>query len=298
MSYELSQTPEELPARPAASISPAAPAEVESAVAFRHEAPAVVEERFASRVANARPISSTPPELRDTTREIENEARRAEYRQPRLSSRGAGETASPPSVDVREGGGAVKGSIATRPIGMSGAAGAGRNDGEFAGGIASAFVIASQERKSADVVAKAGPVVNGVSPIGPPPESADRSDRKNPAAGDDVVESRLAATREWLSAAPQTMHTIQIMGTNSEEQLKNQLRAWSKILEPQKIYVFRTYAQGKPAMTVVYGGYADRHAALQALEKLPPSVSANRPVLRTLNGIRSELKQHGIKAES
>jgi septal ring-binding cell division protein DamX len=51
-------------------------------------------------------------------------------------------------------------------------------------------------------------------------------------------------------------------------------------------------------MTVVYGGYADRQAALQALDKLPPSVSANRPVLRTVNGIRSELKQHGIKAES
>jgi septal ring-binding cell division protein DamX len=94
------------------------------------------------------------------------------------------------------------------------------------------------------------------------------------------------------------MHTIQILGTNSEDQLKNQLRALAKVLEPQKIYVFRTFAQGKPTMTVVYGGYADRQAALQALEKLPPSVSANRPVLRTVNGIRSELKQHGMRTES
>jgi septal ring-binding cell division protein DamX len=94
------------------------------------------------------------------------------------------------------------------------------------------------------------------------------------------------------------MHTIQIMGTNSEDQLKSHLRALAKVLEPQKIYVFRTVAQGKPVMTVVYGGYADRQSAMQALEKLPPSVSANRPVLRTVSGIRSELKQHGIRTES
>jgi septal ring-binding cell division protein DamX len=84
------------------------------------------------------------------------------------------------------------------------------------------------------------------------------------------------------------------MGTNSEEQLKAQLKALSKVLEPKKLYVFRTRAQGKPAMTVVYGAYADRSAALQALESLPPSVSANRPVLRTVNGIRTELKQHRL----
>jgi septal ring-binding cell division protein DamX len=46
-------------------------------------------------------------------------------------------------------------------------------------------------------------------------------------------------------------------------------------------------------MTVVYGAYADRQAAQQALEKLPQSVSANRPVVRTVNGIRAELKQNG-----
>jgi septal ring-binding cell division protein DamX len=84
------------------------------------------------------------------------------------------------------------------------------------------------------------------------------------------------------------------MGTNSEEQLKNHLKALAKQLEPSKIYVIRTMAQGKPSMTVLYGAYADRAAALQALEKLPAAIVANKPVLRTVNGIRAEQKQHGI----
>ena len=113
------------------------------------------------------------------------------------------------------------------------------------------------------------------------------------AAGSDIVEGRLAATREWLAAAPQTTHTIQIMGTNNDAYLRNQLKVLAKILEPNKIFVFRTVAQGKPAVTVVYGAYADRKGALQALQKLPPVITANRPVLRTVNGIRTEMKQHG-----
>jgi len=51
-------------------------------------------------------------------------------------------------------------------------------------------------------------------------------------------------------------------------------------------------AQGKPSITVVYGSYADRQSAVQALEKLPAAITANKPVLRTVNGIRTEMKQH------
>jgi septal ring-binding cell division protein DamX len=307
MSYELSQVPEEPPARPV--VADAAPAVAEPAVvAFRREPAENIEERPASRVANARPISSTPPDPRDTTREIENEARSAEYsRAPaRAGSRGA-DSFQGRVAEGRDPVGTVKASIATRPIGMTTAPSTSRQpeQAEPVSRIPTAAVIAP-ERKGVDTLAKAGASVSGVSPIGAAPDASERSDASKkgvsamdaPGAAGSDMESRLAATREWLSGAPQTMHTIQIMGTNSEEQLKGQLRALAKVLEPQKIYVFRTFAQGKPTMTVVYGGYPDRQAAQQALEKLPPSVSANRPVLRTVNGIRAELKQHGIKTES
>ena len=82
------------------------------------------------------------------------------------------------------------------------------------------------------------------------------------------------------------------MGASSEAQLDAQLKSLARVLEPSRLYVYRTLAQGKPSITVVYGEYADRKSALQALEKLPAPLVANKPVLRTVNGIRAEMKQH------
>lgn len=169
--------------------------------------------------------------------------------------------------------------------------------------------LAAKKAPEAPSAVTPGPQVAGVSPITPPPQVPDRNEAlpaKASAGGSTAaataaglapaasgnVKGRLDVTREWLAAAPQTTHTIQLMGTNSEEQLKGQLQSLSKVLDPTKLYIFRTMAQGKPSITVVYGAYADRQHALQALEKLPASVSANRPVLRTVNGIRTEMKQH------
>jgi septal ring-binding cell division protein DamX len=40
--------------------------------------------------------------------------------------------------------------------------------------------------------------------------------------------------------------------------------------------------------TVVYGSYADRFSASEALKKLPESIQKNRPQLRTIGGILEE----------
>lgn len=317
MTYELSQRPEE-PAALAVSRPGAAPSS-ESADLAASGGPsprALAEERAATRIVNARPINTTPPEPRDTTREIEKEARRAEYRAP--PPRATGKTGGDAQPRVVEGRDFVlppkPAASTTRVIAPNPPIAAGSDIADAEPNrrmIESAVVfMAAPDRKqieSQSVIA-GGPAVAGVTPIGPAPEAAQRAEAAAKVATASAVpdaprntasdvESRLAATREWLTAAPQTTHTIQILGTNSEEQLKAHLKTLSKVLEPSKLYVYRTQVQGKPAMTVVYGAYADRQAAAQALEKLPPTVSANRPVLRTVNGIRNELKQNGVKSE-
>ena len=103
------------------------------------------------------------------------------------------------------------------------------------------------------------------------------------------IETRISVTREWLSSAPPSTHTIQIMGTNNDAQLTADLKNLERLLDPGKIYVFRTLALGKPSKTVVYGAYADRASAVQALSKLPSAVAVNQPVLRTVKGIRAEI---------
>jgi septal ring-binding cell division protein DamX len=300
MTYELSQAPPE-----PAKINPPAPrAPAADDIAAQRDSLPQTSDVVASRVQHARPIIASPPEPRDTTREMEKEARRAEYREPQArQTQPAPE--QPRVIDGRDVGLPAKPpAVATRAIGPSPVAPRAEPEAGLRGAERGNAQAGSSGGKSAETPALAtGAVVAGVTPIGrapePQPKREPQPQAETAVAGPpDTVEGRIAATREWLAGAAQTTHTIQIMGANSEEQLKIHLKSLSKLLDPRKIYAFRTVVQGRPAITVVYGAYADKQAALQALENLPAAVSANRPVLRTVNGIRAEQKQHGIKTDS
>ncbi len=107
-----------------------------------------------------------------------------------------------------------------------------------------------------------------------------------------LMEQRLAATREWLANADQTTYSIQLMGADNEGQLKNHLNDMAKFVEVNKVFLYRTVANRKASLTVLYGSFSDRRAAQDALEKLPSSLKAYRPMLRTVRGIRTEIMQH------
>jgi septal ring-binding cell division protein DamX len=88
------------------------------------------------------------------------------------------------------------------------------------------------------------------------------------------------------------LYSIQLLGTADAEQLKLHLNDLSKFIEMNKIFVYRTVANGRPLLTVLYGSFSDRRSAQEVLEKLPEGLKANRPILRTVEGIRGELKRH------
>lgn len=108
----------------------------------------------------------------------------------------------------------------------------------------------------------------------------------------DLVETRLAATREWLASETHSTYSIQLFGTNDPQLLKTHLNDLAKSIEMNKIFVYRTVAKQKPSLTVLYGSFGDRRAAQDALDRLPESLKANQPILRTVNGIRAEIRQH------
>ena len=108
----------------------------------------------------------------------------------------------------------------------------------------------------------------------------------------DLLESRLEATRQWLMSETHTTFSIQLLGTNDPDQLKDLLGGIGKVVEINKVFVYRTMAKQKPSLTVLYGSFDNRRAALEALDKLPGSLKSNRPLLRTVQGIRAEIKQH------
>jgi MSHA biogenesis protein MshM len=110
-------------------------------------------------------------------------------------------------------------------------------------------------------------------------------------ATDDIIQQRLGATREWLAREAPGTFSIQLLGTNDEEQLKHHLNVLGKFIEINEVFVYRTSVQQKPLTTILYGSFSSHRAAQEALDKLPPFLKTNRPILRTVQGVRTEIQQ-------
>jgi DamX protein len=119
-----------------------------------------------------------------------------------------------------------------------------------------------------------------------------RPDDKTNAIQGDVLEARILATRDWLEQEGALTHSIQVLGSNNREQLKDHLNMIAKSVEIKNVFVYRTIAKEKPFLTVLYGSFPSREAAQEALDRLPPPLRAFKPYLRTVQGIREEMSRN------
>jgi type II secretory pathway predicted ATPase ExeA/septal ring-binding cell division protein DamX len=108
-------------------------------------------------------------------------------------------------------------------------------------------------------------------------------------AAPDLLEQRLLATERWLAEADAGVFSIQLLGSTDQQMLKRYLNNLTNYIERDRIFVYRTVANQAPSMTVLYGEFVARADALRSLDGLPPELRANRPYIRTVQGIRSEL---------
>ncbi len=105
----------------------------------------------------------------------------------------------------------------------------------------------------------------------------------------DILDARILATQEWLAREDTGAYSIQLLGTNDATLLRFHLNDLGKLIEMNKIFVYRTMANQKPFLTVLFGSFNSYRAAQEALDKLPESLKVNRPFLRTVGGIREEI---------
>ena len=120
----------------------------------------------------------------------------------------------------------------------------------------------------------------------------DRGETRSETELESGLEARIAATRQWLASEPPGTYSIQLLGSENSEQLKRHLKVISKSIEINKIFVYRTNRKAKPSLTVCIGSFNDHGAAKEALQTLPASLKAFRPILRTVQGIQGEIKRH------
>ena len=107
---------------------------------------------------------------------------------------------------------------------------------------------------------------------------------------DDILARRLSATTAWLTAQPPTTVSIQLLGAASDAQVKTDIERLSQQIELDNIYVYRTKVNNLPFLTVLYGSFANRFEATQALQKLPAEIQKYHPQLRTIAGVLQETK--------
>ena len=107
---------------------------------------------------------------------------------------------------------------------------------------------------------------------------------------DDILSRRLSVTAAWLTAQPPTTVSIQLLGAASDAQVKTDIERLSQQIELDNIYVYRTKVNNLPFLSVLYGNFANRLEATQALQKLPAEIQKNRPQLRTIAGVLQETK--------
>ncbi len=109
----------------------------------------------------------------------------------------------------------------------------------------------------------------------------------------DLLEQRLLATDQWLAQQPGSFFSIQLLGADDPELLRDYFKTIAKYLEIEKVYVYRTTANRHPSLTVLYGTFASRSEVTRTLQSLPNELQFNRPYYRTIQGIRSEIANRG-----
>ncbi|HKQ26893.1 MAG TPA: AAA family ATPase [Burkholderiales bacterium] len=119
---------------------------------------------------------------------------------------------------------------------------------------------------------------------------SEAGDRDSPGA--DILEQRLRATEQWLVEQNGGVYSIQLLGTNDPELLRDYFKTIAKYLEIEKVYVYRTVANRRPSLTVLYGNFQGWAEVNRALGSLPEELKTNRPYYRTIQGVRSEIARH------
>ncbi|MBR9827772.1 MAG: AAA family ATPase [Oceanospirillales bacterium] len=108
-----------------------------------------------------------------------------------------------------------------------------------------------------------------------------------------VVKSVAGVAESWLREQdllgwPQQGYTLQMLGAREEISVKKFIEAQA---QPERFYYFRTLFKGQPWHVVVYGQYADRAAAVSAVQALPAGLQKLRPWARSIAGVKSDIKK-------
>lgn len=107
------------------------------------------------------------------------------------------------------------------------------------------------------------------------------------------LEVRIEQTKQWLENAADDDFTIQLvlMDASTIEKVTQYLETAKQNLDIKNIYVYQAYIRGKDMFSVLYSSYADWDTATAQLRELPGKLRQSGPYLRTVKGIRADIRK-------
>lgn len=107
------------------------------------------------------------------------------------------------------------------------------------------------------------------------------------------LQQQLALTEQWIRQADGENFTIQLslIDAWATEKVNQYLQRAAETLQPDKLFIYPASIQGRMVYSVLYNDYAGREAATEQLRQLAPWIRQNAPYLRTVKGIRADIRK-------
>jgi MSHA biogenesis protein MshM len=112
-----------------------------------------------------------------------------------------------------------------------------------------------------------------------------------------IIATQIEKTKRWLNKAEDNSYTIQLVlldawAVNKVESFLNKV---GNDVDMDKVYIYEALIQGKKVYSVLYNEYGSRSQAIIQLKNLGSELTKNGPYLRTVKGIRADIrKSHSL----
>ena len=101
-----------------------------------------------------------------------------------------------------------------------------------------------------------------------------------------MAPSKTIRDTSWLMAQGPELFTIQVLGTENEALLRQQIKHGGLT---SKVAYYKKSRDGIAWYSLLYGSYASRDAAVTASRSLPSSLRKNKPWIRKIGDIQASL---------
>ncbi len=103
-----------------------------------------------------------------------------------------------------------------------------------------------------------------------------------------LTRQHLAQYDQWIIDAPDTHYFIQLLATDATNtgQIEGFLARINEILDPSQVRAYRSSLSGRDRVGVIFGDYANREEAIEAMQALPESIKAVQPFPRQVSKLR------------